>query len=230
MNKHVVNISDAFNAGWKNFKDNAVLWIVAQVFIGACMASLCYVELNGVEQIKGSLSLDPNMMLMGMVSLVGLISWVKTVALFIFGVGLVTIALKFARGKKAEFMDLFDHSHKIFVLLLAAIFSMIIVSTGFYLLIIPGIYFSLALSMAAFLVIDKDQGPIECLKNSLDITRGNLWQLLGVKILAILLNVIVFVVLGMIYKNLAPIGLLVTIPVTLGAYANIYRRLIGEKR
>jgi uncharacterized membrane protein len=47
------------------------------------------------------------------------------------------------------------------------------------LLIVPGIIFGLMFMFSTFLVIDRELGPIEALKESNHITHGHKWRLLG---------------------------------------------------
>jgi uncharacterized membrane protein len=46
------------------------------------------------------------------------------------------------------------------------------------LLVIPGIFFAVRTSFAAFLVIDEDLAPLEAMKRSNDLITGYSWQIL----------------------------------------------------
>lgn len=83
----------------------------------------------------------------------------------------------------------------------------------------PGIIALLFFFFSPFIVIDRDMGPIDAMKASVEITKGNRWQLLGLVVVALLLNIVgilAFVV-----------GLLVTIPITTLAIVHAYRLLGG---
>lgn len=222
MTKQKLNIGEAFNAGLSNFKDNIGLWLALEIFVGAAYYALCYIEMNGAEYIHANLGFDPNMEILGLVSFIGTFAGAKFVAGVIFVVGFVKIMLNQARGEKAEFSDLFTECHKIFIFFVAALFVHIIVSAGFFMLVIPGFYLMLALSMAGILVLDKDMGPIESLKESIRITKGHEWHLLGLFILVAVLNAI--------GAALFVVGLIITLPISYGAVIHAYRHLQGEKK
>lgn len=93
----------------------------------------------------------------------------------------------------------------------------VIVVIGIILLIIPGIIAALTFMYAPYLVIDKGLGPIEALKESARITKGNKWRLLalsGATVLVMLLGVLVLLV-----------GTIVAMPVVMLATIDAYRKL-----
>lgn len=93
----------------------------------------------------------------------------------------------------------------------------ITVFLGFLLLIVPGIFAALVFFFVLYLVIDKGLGPIEAMKESARITKGNRMQLLLLALIVALLNILGLVALL--------IGALVTIPVTTLAIVHAYRTL-----
>lgn len=133
------------------------------------------------------------------------------------GMGLVHFALKAQKDlQDVDFSDLW-YPRPFWAYLAAALLVGLMVVVGFILLIIPGL---IALSMFAFtkyIVVDKKMGPIEAMKESLRITKGNRLEILFFLLLAVIINVI-----GMLPLML---GLLVTIPVTVLAFAHAYRML-----
>ncbi len=70
-----------------------------------------------------------------------------------------------------------------------------------------------------FIVIDRELGPIEAMKESMRIARGHRWPLLG---LIVLLALIVLVGVLALF-----VGLLVAMPVTTLAFVHAYRVLSG---
>jgi len=93
------------------------------------------------------------------------------------------------------------------------------IGIGFVLLIVPGILAMLFFMFSTVIVIDRDLGPIEAMKESMRIGRGCRWSLLG---LVVLLALIVFV--GMLALF---VGLLVAMPVATLAFIHAYRVLSG---
>jgi uncharacterized membrane protein len=102
----------------------------------------------------------------------------------------------------------------------ASILFALAVAVGFVLLIVPGIIFALMFMFTTFIVIDRELGPIEAMKESNRITYGHKWTLLGFGVLLVLINL-----LGLIAFV---VGLLVSIPVSSLAVAHAYRVLAGH--
>jgi len=91
---------------------------------------------------------------------------------------------------------------------------------GLLLLIVPGFIALLMFLFASFIVIDRELGPIDAMKESRRITRGHRWKLLGFVLVMTLVNLLGIIALG--------VGLLVTIPVTMLAFAYAYRFLSAQ--
>ncbi len=99
----------------------------------------------------------------------------------------------------------------------AYLLTMIIIVSGFVLLIIPGIILSMVLYFTLFLVIDRGLGPLQVLSESARITKGHRWQLFLFSLVLVLVNI-----LGLLAIF---VGLLVSIPVSWLAIVHAYRTL-----
>lgn len=99
----------------------------------------------------------------------------------------------------------------------AAILVGIIVMIGTILLIIPGIIAALGLMFTKYLVIDRELGPIEAIRESWNITKGNRFRLLGLLVVVVVINII-----GAAFFM---VGLLVSIPVAMLMMVHVYREL-----
>lgn len=131
--------------------------------------------------------------------------------------GLVAFALKaHADVDKAELKDLW-HPQRFWQYAAVKILTGIIVVVGLVLLIVPGIIAALALLFATYLVIDKNLGPIDAIKESVRITKGHRWQLFLLALALVGINILGALALM--------VGLLVTVPVSLLAVAHAYRKL-----
>lgn len=131
--------------------------------------------------------------------------------------GLVAFALKaHADIEKVTLKDLW-HPQRFWQYAVVKILTGIIVVIGLILLIVPGIIAALALIFATYLVIDKNLGPIEAIKESVRITKGHRWQLFLLALALIGINILGALALM--------VGLLVTVPVSLLAVAHAYRKL-----
>ena len=91
------------------------------------------------------------------------------------------------------------------------------IGAGFILLIVPGIIFALMFMFTTFIVVDREAGPIEAMKESKRITYGYKWPLLGFALVLALINLLGLLALV--------VGLLVSIPVTTLAFVHAYRAL-----
>ncbi len=101
----------------------------------------------------------------------------------------------------------------------AYLLAKIIIIAGCILLIVPGIIAAVALFPIKYLALEEDIRPIPALKKSLKLTKGHRWKILEVAFFAILLNILGAVCLI--------VGLLFTVPLTLIAFALVYRKLSG---
>jgi uncharacterized membrane protein len=135
----------------------------------------------------------------------------------IIGIGLVKIILEFVDGRKPKFRDILYYKPAV-KYLVASIVQGIITLVGFILLIIPGIIFSVRLQFINYLIVDKNLGPIDAIKTSWNITRGNTWNLFFFGILIGLINI-----LGLLCLV---IGLFITVPLSMLASASVYRKLL----
>jgi len=88
---------------------------------------------------------------------------------------------------------------------------------GLILLIVPGIIVGIIVGFAVYIVIDRGLAPLDALRESARITKGNRWRLflLGLAVLGI--NIIGFCLLL--------VGLFVTMPITALAVMHAYRTL-----
>lgn len=101
-----------------------------------------------------------------------------------------------------------------------SILATLAIGIGFVLLIVPGIIAMLFFMFSTFIVIDRGLGPIEAMKESMRITAGYRWPLLGFLLLVFLIVLAGALVFG--------VGLLVAVPVVTLAFAHAYRVLSGE--
>jgi uncharacterized membrane protein len=105
---------------------------------------------------------------------------------------------------------------------LLSLLTLVILIPAYLLFIVPGIILSLAFMFSSYYVIEKGTGPVEALKASWRLTKGNRWMLLrfGIAYIGLILLGILMLV----------VGLLVTVPVGALAMVHIYRTLEGAAR
>ena len=137
-------------------------------------------------------------------------------------ISIITVTLIIADGGTPHSKELFSKygNYKIFLnYLIASIIAGVAILIGLFLLVLPGIYFAIRLQFYKFLIVDKeDIGPIMALKESWRMTDNHAWNLFLFLILIALLNILGAILLG--------IGLFVTVPISMIAYALLYRKLL----
>ena len=106
--------------------------------------------------------------------------------------------------------------------MLTGILMNILIVIGFVLLIVPGIYLSIAYVMAIPLVIDRNMGPWEALECSRKAVTKKWFNFFGILIVMSLIAAVSAIPLG--------IGLIWTIPMMALVYAIMYRQTFGVSR
>lgn len=175
--------------------------------------------------ITGAVNFAPNILLRGIREEVPILSGLLSLALWLISMlvslGAIKISLKIVDKKNAEIADLFNGYDQLLNFVIASIIYAILVGIGLILLVVPGVIFGIKYHFYSYLIVDKHLGPLEALKRSGDITKGSKWNLFLLGLASGLVNVVGFLALG--------IGLFITIPLTMLAYAHVYRKLLASK-
>ena len=202
--------NEAIRFGWDTTKKNLAFFIGILVISG--IFQLIPEALNKfvLRPAKGNLIL---------VLVVALITIGFYLVNLIVTMGLLRISLKFVDNEKPQITDLFSCAPLLLKYIISSILFAAIVALGLMLLIIPGIIMAIRLSFNFYFIVDKGVGPIEALKSSFNITRDNTGNLFIFGIIATLLN----------FLGALPfcIGLFITVPIVMVAYAYIYRQLVS---
>ncbi len=202
-------IGDCIKFGWETFKRRP--WIL----IGAFALTVLISAIPGIltphpEVVQGQPPPPPTpfAIVMGLVSVV--------VNLFV-GLGLTNFALRAHDNIDGVTIGDLWNPAPFWRFLGAELLAALIIVAGFILLVIPGIIASLGLGFAPYIVIDRPLGPVESLKESWRITKGNKWRifLFGLALLGV--NILGLLAVG--------IGVLVSVPITLLAVVHAYRFL-----
>jgi uncharacterized membrane protein len=138
-----------------------------------------------------------------------------------FTAGLVSFALKVARGAPYAFGDLFGGAPFFLPVLAANFIIMIAVAIGVVFLIVPGVMLALGLWMTSTCIVDRNLGPIDALSESWRLTDGNKLNLFVFWLLSIGLAIAGACACG--------VGLFLVMPLLLIAHAYIYLKLSGQQ-
>jgi len=201
--RHGFSKKEAISLGFKLAKKNIIF------FIGIFVIVVVVSSISSAIQI--GVTLENQSMLY---ILLNILTFVVNA---IIGMGLIKIFLEFIDNRKPKFSDLF-YVKPLVNFILASLIRGVIIFIGFILFIIPGIIFSIRLQYVTYLIVDKNLPPVESIKKSWEMTKGNTWNLFFFGILLFLVNVLGAIILL--------VGLFVTVPLTMLATTFVYRKLL----
>ncbi len=135
-------------------------------------------------------------------------------------VGLLRVWLDAARGNPLSFGVLFSGGDRFLPMLGATILMLLAIGLGLVLLIVPGIIVSLGFFAAGFFVVDAEMGPIEALKASWAVTKGQKMNIFGLALAGVGLAIV-----GML---MCCVGFFATLPIYGVASAIVFVRLTGR--
>lgn len=204
MANEAFSVGEAVGYGWRTMKSRLGL------FVGAAVITFVVtLALSGVGEVVrryGALS--------------ALIAIASQVAHAWLWMSWTRLSLDVHDDRRAALEDFVPDLGRFLEYLATAILYSLVVAVGLILLVVPGIYWGVRLSMAGFLVIDRGLDPIAALHASSDVTRGARGRLFLLFLACIGLNLLGALALG--------IGLLFTVPATIMALAFTYRRLVAR--
>ncbi len=187
--------------GWDTMKNH--FWFFINVFLIVIAVQMVPILLGEIDGPAAYLVLPVNLLVM----IVGLV----------LQMGVIKICLKFCSGIPGELSDLLSCFPLFFRFLIGQFLYNLLIMLGFFLLVVPGIYWAIKYQLFSYLIVEEGMGPVEAMEKSGQITRGAKWDLF---VFAILLGLINLAGLLCLY-----IGLLVTIPVSMIAMAHMYKTL-----
>ncbi len=192
---------DMIRFGWETFKKRP--WICIGAFVGILSAGWLIDFFTASMSDAGPLS----------VAGYALNFLLQT----LLGMGIIAFFLKAHESVESVTLKELWHPQPFLKYLGTVILYALAAAVGLVLLIIPGVIAMLALQFGHYAVIDRNLGPIEALKESMRITRGNLWELLVLFAFIVALNIAGALALL--------VGLFVTVPVSWLAIVHAYRTL-----
>jgi len=134
-------------------------------------------------------------------------------------IGFFLAAQHLQSGSEAG-MEVFFNSFRKFVpLLILNLLMTLVITLGFLLLVIPGIYFAISYLFAPLFVWFYDVSPVEAITLSRKMVSGNFVQILWIWLLLLALNFLGVLALG--------VGLLITIPISAFVIYAIFDDIIG---
>lgn len=200
------SVKSSLSFGWETFKRRP--WFFAGATLVLVLALI----------VSGMVTSAVNLVVTGSAEKSSVVGGLADLALgALINMGAVAFFLQANDDPDGVSLSALWHPQPFLSFLAASILVALAVGVGMLLLIVPGIILGMMFLFTTFIVIDRERGPIEAMKDSNAITRGYKWQLLGFAILLALINLAGAIALG--------VGLLVSVPVTLLAFAHAYRVL-----
>lgn len=188
----VIDISGALSRGWALLRDNMAVLIGATVLGWLVSVGLAFVPILG---------------------------WV--VGFVLLG-GLDYMFLRRIRGEAVQIGDVFAGFNLAFVhLAMAGLVKWLLVSLGFVLCILPGIYLGVGYVFALPLVVDKKMEFWTAMEVSRRVVHAQWWSMLALVIVLALVACAGFLLCG--------VGALITIPLSTAAFMYVYEDLFGTQ-
>ncbi len=150
-----------------------------------------------------------------------MIGWLAAPITVPLSLGLLLLGYSRANDEALKIDSIFNYYVLVWPLVFASILITIITYIGLALLILPGIYLSVAYSFTLPLMVDKGLGIWGAMEVSRQAVTKHWFTIFGVNITLVLLTVLSAIPLG--------IGLIWTIPLVMIAQGVMYRRIFGWK-
>lgn len=198
--KPTFTISEVFSTSWKCLKQN--IWILVGLLVG-------YLIISGIL----NMFMSPNELTVGAF----IILLISTVLQLIFQLGYTKNMFQALDGIEPQFSAYGQQASKILNAFIASLIAGIATFIGLVLLIIPGIYIGIRLGFFSCFIVEENAGPIEALKKSWELTKGQ-----ELPLFVLLLVMIGIVLVGII---LLGIGVLVAAPLVSLMSCYVFRKL-----
>ena len=143
-----------------------------------------------------------------------------TLMLFPLGVGLGLLGIRRATGKETPVSTLWEPYSQAIPLIVMFILMAVLVVAGFFLLVLPGIYLSIAYSFSPYLIVEKNMGVWEAMETSRKAVTQYWWRFFGLMIVAMVL-----IIIGSIPLL---IGLIWVLPVVAIATGEVFAKTFGS--
>lgn len=189
----------------------APIWVGLLISHGALVALV-----SGVTALAVLTGQSPE----GIVGAVG--ELVSSALSAIFTAGLMFMGVKRATGRRVVWKDVFSGFEVSGKILVAAILQMLLVTIGFLLLILPGIYLMVGYLLTMPLIIDKKLTPWQAMEASRQAIHTIWWKMLGLYFLVGLICAVSAIPFG--------IGLIWTIPMSVILCGVVYDNLFPAQK
>jgi uncharacterized membrane protein len=152
----------------------------------------------------------------------GIFLWVAAhlaFLIFVAGIelGFLKVCLTLYDGRQPTFSDSFAYLSQGPKFLVGQLLYVLMSALGLLLLVVPGVYFSVRYVFFGFCMIVDETSLVRSFRQSAIVSAGAGWQLLGILVALLIVNVIGASFLGL--------GLLASVPLSVLTMTAIYRQL-----
>lgn len=208
------SIGDVLKEGWQ--KTKGAKWAIHLAFFWYLLVIIAVAVLMQLAMVTVISKLpDPNIVIA--VSVVQQI--VLNIIVLPIVMGIFLLGVKRSVDAPLESTSIFDYFSKTVSIFLTVLLIYIMVIIGFILLVVPGIYLSLAYFMALPLVVEKGLSPWQAMEVSRKAITKRWFSFF---FFGLLIGIIVFI--SMIPLG---IGMIWTLPLMLICYGILYRNMFG---
>jgi hypothetical protein len=142
-----------------------------------------------------------------------------TVAMYPLMTGVIMIGIRRAVDLPVDYKMVFGYFGYLLPIIISAVLTSIMTTLGFLLLIIPGMYLSLAYVMVWPLIVERDMGPWEAMETSRKAVHRKWFKVFGLYFVTGLIVSISAIPFG--------IGLIWTMPMAVMVTGILYRDIFG---
>lgn len=203
-----LSVRECLRAGWTGFKTRP--WFFAGSYLVLFIASIAADLPRSILQHVASGNWT-----------IGFVAFLISTGLSILvSMGKTAFYLKAQdTPESVEFSDLW-HPHPYWKYAITSVLAGAAIIAGFVLLIVPGIIIGIMLGFSLYIVIEKQSEPLDALRQSAALTKGNRWNLFLLGLALVGINI-----LGLLALL---VGLFVSLPVSTLAVVHAYRTLSGQ--
>jgi len=189
------DILEIIKAGWERI-DGIKAQFVAGFAIYIAIAIIVQILLGFV--FPQGTSEDPNFLNQ---QIVGILAYPILMPIL---AGIIMMAIKYSRAEEIEYKTVFNYYHLIGKLAFAGVLIYILTLIGIMLLILPGIYLSVAYAFTVPLIVDKNMDVWEAMEHSRKTVTKHWFKVAGLMGLLTIIMVLSVIPLG--------VGLIWTVP------------------
>ncbi|MCW8833561.1 MAG: hypothetical protein OQK09_00060 [Colwellia sp.] len=199
------------------------LGLLFSLLLGMSISLLVSNYLGGIEAVLE----DPQLSM--------LLNIVVTIAVWPFIAGVEMMGVLHSVGMKTHMKMTFSFLQRASWVVLCALFTSVLISLGFQLFILPGIFLAITLSLTIPLVIEKKMTPMKAITISIQALRFKFLPLFVIYFILLMSLVMLFFPLALLLEStLAPIGIMIFIfgssylaPLFYNTKGILYREIFG---